>query len=188
MLVIRIEYVTSEQATEPRPGPTGLMLSFFFFQAEDGIRDGTVTGVQTCALPICESLGDEQHLDVVQKLAHLLGGPLRRLVLGRHPRLGGLLENLLADEVDAPVELRHGARPRRPGSRLLRQLGPQRLERLHASPFSSSPFSSSPFSSSPFSRARSATAVATAAVAASYPLSSVDPGSPLRAYACSSSS
>src|SRR5689334_24778500 len=25
---------------------------FFFFQAEDGLRDGTVTGVQTCALPI----------------------------------------------------------------------------------------------------------------------------------------
>src|SRR5438876_11160270 len=28
------------------------MSSFFFFQAEDGIRDGRVTGVQTCALPI----------------------------------------------------------------------------------------------------------------------------------------
>src|SRR2546430_15006816 len=28
---------------------------FFFFQAEDGIRDLTVTGVQTCALPICLS-------------------------------------------------------------------------------------------------------------------------------------
>src|SRR3989475_11469840 len=28
------------------------MLGFFFFQAEDGIRDLTVTGVQTCALPI----------------------------------------------------------------------------------------------------------------------------------------
>src|SRR5439155_6940632 len=27
---------------------------FFFFQAEDGIRDGHVTGVQTCALPICQ--------------------------------------------------------------------------------------------------------------------------------------
>src|SRR2546430_7128952 len=27
---------------------------FFFFQAEDGIRDLTVTGVQTCALPICQ--------------------------------------------------------------------------------------------------------------------------------------
>src|SRR2546422_6059 len=26
--------------------------SFFFFQAEDGIRDVAVTGVQTCALPI----------------------------------------------------------------------------------------------------------------------------------------
>src|SRR5439155_10525565 len=26
----------------------------FFFQAEDGIRDGHVTGVQTCALPISE--------------------------------------------------------------------------------------------------------------------------------------
>src|SRR5207244_5710571 len=26
--------------------------SFFFFQAEDGIRDDLVTGVQTCALPI----------------------------------------------------------------------------------------------------------------------------------------
>ena len=27
-------------------------LLFFFFQAEDGIRDTSVTGVQTCALPI----------------------------------------------------------------------------------------------------------------------------------------
>src|SRR5256886_9775746 len=29
------------------------LLAYFFFQAEDGIRDLTVTGVQTCALPIC---------------------------------------------------------------------------------------------------------------------------------------
>src|SRR2546430_7437239 len=29
-----------------------LKLVYFFFQAEDGIRDLTVTGVQTCALPI----------------------------------------------------------------------------------------------------------------------------------------
>src|SRR5256885_7883003 len=33
------------------------MRTFFFFQAEDGIRDYKVTGVQTCALPICESGG-----------------------------------------------------------------------------------------------------------------------------------
>src|SRR2546427_7307399 len=32
-----------------------LQLFFFFFQAEDGIRDLTVTGVQTCALPIFSS-------------------------------------------------------------------------------------------------------------------------------------
>ena len=30
---------------------------FFFFQAEDGIRDTSVTGVQTCALPICDRFG-----------------------------------------------------------------------------------------------------------------------------------
>src|SRR5256885_17249355 len=30
------------------------MWYFFFFQAEDGIRDYKVTGVQTCALPICQ--------------------------------------------------------------------------------------------------------------------------------------
>src|SRR2546430_9992464 len=30
----------------------GRLVLFFFFQAEDGIRDLTVTGVQTCALPI----------------------------------------------------------------------------------------------------------------------------------------
>src|SRR5256885_11588038 len=29
----------------------------FFFQAEDGIRDYKVTGVQTCALPICALAG-----------------------------------------------------------------------------------------------------------------------------------
>src|SRR5437667_4284962 len=43
------------------PGVLALLcvgLFFFFFQAEDGIRDRDVTGVQTCALPIC-ALGFE---------------------------------------------------------------------------------------------------------------------------------
>src|SRR5690606_40371974 len=31
-----------------------IIFFFFFFQAEDGIRDFHVTGVQTCALPICD--------------------------------------------------------------------------------------------------------------------------------------
>src|SRR5260370_23720271 len=37
----------------------GLPLSFFF-QAEDGIRDSSVTGVQTCALPICDYLTENE--------------------------------------------------------------------------------------------------------------------------------
>src|SRR4030066_1407453 len=46
---------------------------FFFFQAEDGIRDSSVTGVQTCALPICEfsKLGvkaEEEALVLYRKL------------------------------------------------------------------------------------------------------------------------
>src|SRR5260370_30983715 len=34
------------------------MCSYFFFQAEDGIRDSSVTGVQTCALPIFSRWGE----------------------------------------------------------------------------------------------------------------------------------
>src|SRR5438552_4072597 len=39
------------------------MSIFFFFQAEDGIRDDLVTGVQTCALPI--SLLTQERVDLV---------------------------------------------------------------------------------------------------------------------------
>ena len=35
-----------------------VLCGFFFFQAEDGIRDRLVTGVQTCALPISSNLPD----------------------------------------------------------------------------------------------------------------------------------
>src|SRR5256885_11921070 len=34
----------------------------FFFQAEDGIRDYKVTGVQTCALPICQRRSEQLSL------------------------------------------------------------------------------------------------------------------------------
>src|SRR2546430_10330682 len=37
----------------------------FFFQAEDGIRDLTVTGVQTCALPISDRTNDDLALPEV---------------------------------------------------------------------------------------------------------------------------
>src|SRR5205085_8575753 len=45
---------------------------FFFFQAEDGIRDLTVTGVQTCALPICWD-------KIAQAAAPTLAGTYRTL-------------------------------------------------------------------------------------------------------------
>src|SRR5256885_14462740 len=57
---------------------------FFFFQAEDGIRDYKVTGVQTCALPIyAEHLGGPPHL-----LLDLLAGRPARL-----EREGDVLEH-----------------------------------------------------------------------------------------------
>src|SRR2546430_9974035 len=51
---------------------------FFFFQAEDGIRDLTVTGVQTCALPIWP-------------LWWCLGGDRRREMDGRDARRQAVL-------------------------------------------------------------------------------------------------
>src|SRR5438309_8344564 len=45
-----------------------LVCLFFFFQAEDGIRYGTVTGVQTCALPIwCVAHGNLQFRQAPQR-------------------------------------------------------------------------------------------------------------------------
>src|SRR2546427_6641359 len=53
---------------------------FFFFQAEDGIRDLTVTGVQTCALPI---LPDHRHHPPAMPGAGHARGPVRRPHRGR---------------------------------------------------------------------------------------------------------
>src|SRR4029434_11356890 len=41
-----------------------LLCVVFFFQAEDGIRDSSVTGVQTCALPILNCCGSLKRLCV----------------------------------------------------------------------------------------------------------------------------
>src|SRR5205809_4114683 len=49
---------------------------FFFFQAEDGIRDVAVTGVQTCALPICS--GSRRRGGSPAFLRGQTPGPLRR--------------------------------------------------------------------------------------------------------------
>src|SRR5258708_21804498 len=39
------------------------MSCIFFFQAEDGIRDDLVTGVQTCALPISDASEEKQAMN-----------------------------------------------------------------------------------------------------------------------------
>src|SRR5256885_6850980 len=60
---------------------------FFFFQAEDGIRDYKVTGVQTCALPIYGQavgvlgIGVAQHL--VAQALELLHQRIARLLVDR---------------------------------------------------------------------------------------------------------
>src|SRR5699024_11885312 len=70
-----------------------VFLSFFFFQAEDGIRDRNVTGVQTCALPILLAVGalvwGVGPAEVLAHLQHLvgLGGDRSFAVRLRLPRV-----------------------------------------------------------------------------------------------------
>src|SRR3989442_7537502 len=62
-----------------------------FFQAEDGIRDADVTGVQTCALPIClrcsrigrRGLRGAERLSKRETGARRTGGPLQALPRAR---------------------------------------------------------------------------------------------------------
>src|SRR3712207_9259552 len=86
----------------------------FCFQAEDGIRDIGVTGVQTCALPICVgciiSYGNHDHL--IQR--HL---PTRE-------RLGGLLpgsSHLLPSEHSRSEERRVGKSVDLGGRRIIKK-------------------------------------------------------------------
>src|SRR5437870_11077918 len=63
-------------------------LRIFFFQAEDGIRDGHVTGVQTCALPISPKRAG-------RRLAEVLLLRLRQRALEQVSRYGGSRERPL---------------------------------------------------------------------------------------------
>src|SRR5207249_7462380 len=72
---------------------------FFFFQAEDGIRDRNVTGVQTCALPISERPGPGRRGRHGRRLGLSLDPPdvsLQRLVLPLGGRGGGGHERVSA--------------------------------------------------------------------------------------------
>src|SRR3712207_2005415 len=99
-------------------------LRVFFFQAEDGIRDIGVTGVQTCALPICqicmatsrhlvhESIAEEYTAVLTEKVEKLpVGDPFREEVAlgplidaGQRDRVHGLVTS----SVDGGATLRTG--------------------------------------------------------------------------------
>src|SRR5256886_8447853 len=92
---------------------------FFFFQAEDGIRDLTVTGVQTCALPIYHILqahGDADDVRVAREDLDACHAPRLAFREGEaHARLhdGRGLDDV--DAIDGPgqavVEAGPEARP-----------------------------------------------------------------------------
>src|SRR3989449_6788592 len=65
------------------------MVIVFFFQAEDGIRDVAVTGVQTCALPI--SFTNKAAGEMRTRIAQLLGADPRGLWIGTFHSLSARL-------------------------------------------------------------------------------------------------
>src|SRR5437773_7453897 len=69
---------------------------FFFFQAEDGIRDRDVTGVQTCALPICAALDEAARLESSRAAAALAAGTWQSL---GPANVGGRVTDLAVDPV-----------------------------------------------------------------------------------------
>src|SRR3712207_7051960 len=81
----------------------GVCFSFFFFQAEDGIRDIGVTGVQTCALPIYAG-GDPMRLVVADDTMLTREGIVRLLrdaghdVVGQAEDADGLLRDTRRSE------------------------------------------------------------------------------------------
>src|SRR5260370_22221096 len=68
---------------------------FFFFQAEDGIRDSSVTGVQTCALPIYDLKDCASHpcASAPEETSY---APFPQSFKSSHPRAGKALPNVRA--------------------------------------------------------------------------------------------
>src|SRR6185295_8957488 len=94
---------------------------FFFFQAEDGIRDIGVTGVQTCALPIsCSRAGTDAVRELALEQVRRAAGEFNHLEATRHlagrvaDELAVLrrdhLRELAASRFDDLLELEHDAR------------------------------------------------------------------------------
>src|SRR5437660_5929086 len=69
------------EGAKPR-SPVSDVVFLFFFQAEDGIRDGHVTGVQTCALPIYAGQGDDTGVADVVDLVDTVESDVRARAVG----------------------------------------------------------------------------------------------------------
>src|SRR5256886_7255881 len=90
-----------------------LVTCIFFFQAEDGIRDLTVTGVQTCALPIF-AIEIEHGADLADGVRQQLddGADLVKLYLDGPD---ADVAPFTVDEVRAAVTVAHRSEERRVG-------------------------------------------------------------------------
>src|SRR2546427_12507676 len=88
------------------------MFFFFFFQAEDGIRDLTVTGVQTCALPIWSNPRPPKRR---RRRSPSRGGA--RPAARTWPRSRSLLQPYQVVERRVPVGDIRGPEPRQPFQR-----------------------------------------------------------------------
>src|SRR5205809_8091733 len=91
-------------------------MCFFFFQAEDGIRDVAVTGVQTCALPIYDPEAAPNALKLTQEAAPRLGIRLQVAPVGAAEELLPELTLIAKERHDAlfvypDVVLRYHPRP-----------------------------------------------------------------------------
>src|SRR2546427_12706818 len=85
----------------------------FFFQAEDGIRDLTVTGVQTCALPISQRRRVECRIPArLGHAARLRGEPPGRI--DEQPQHDVALDLLVVQPRRGPDRRGRGQTPRRP--------------------------------------------------------------------------
>src|SRR5579875_3558213 len=88
-------------------------LLFFFFQAEDGIRDHCVTGVQTCALPICGPVETREGRRFpppgARTASDYAGKCAASVPLSALPLHGSHAPRLEAEELDHPDAGRKGA-------------------------------------------------------------------------------
>ena len=89
-----------------------LFILFFFFQAEDGIRDWSVTGVQTCALPISTKLSTSSTITPAKPPRD--HGPISTPVLESTTNSNIVLQDLPSiqdSQLDNPTYFSNGLEP-----------------------------------------------------------------------------